>query len=395
MKKVLFLVFWCSVCLSEENNPVSAAISSDVTPILKAETTASIPESEKKKDFIKSAEFAGDFRYRHQSIKQGLNQSRPVNRIMFRAGHVISLQEDLKMTYRLMTGTSNNSGNNTLGDSKSPGAPRQSIGLDQAFATYTPVKQLSLFIGKQPQFFTTAGKNQVLLDRDIALEGVGAQSKFKVFDEKVDFGINAGTFWIREKYDDTFGEDLTDSFLNTAQVLLSTKKNDFKFTIGYGIFSYTSVKDDKPTSFLVGATNSKGNTLDLLGNYQWQYELIQNQIEIKWNHKDLEIALFAETLENTSADLANRAMITGASVGWKQFSATMLNQKIESDAVMAMYTDSDFSDGQTNSEGTILSLSYKFNKNASLSYSEYVNKQSVDILSTDYRRSHMDLSISF
>lgn len=395
MKKVIFLIFWCSVCLSEEMNQTSVAVSTDSTIVLKTEKTLSPPESEKKKDFIKSAEFAGDFRYRHQSVKQGLNQSRPVNRIMFRAVHVITLQEDLKMTYRLMTGTSNNSGNNTLGDSKSPGAPRQAIGLDQAFVTYAPIKQLNLFIGKQPQFFTTAGKNQVLLDRDIALEGIGAQSKFKAFDEKVDFNLNAGTFWIREKYDDTFGEDLTDSFLNTAQIIISTKQNDFKLTAGYGIFSYTSVKDDKPTSFLVGATNAKGNTLDLLGNYQWQYELIQNMVEIKWNHKDLEIALFAESLENTSADFANHAMITGASVGWKQLIISLLNQKIESDAVMAMYTDSDFSDGQTNSEGTILSFSYKLNENASLSYSEYVNKQSVDILPTDYRRSHMDLSISF
>lgn len=388
MKKIILLTLLCSVSFSQEKNQTSAVVSMDLTVV-------AVPEPEKKKEFVKSVDFTGDFRYRQQSIKQGLNQSRPVNRIMFRAGHVIGLQDDLKMTYRLMTGTANNSGNNTLGDSKTPGAPRQSIGLDQAFAAYAPVKQLSLYIGKQSQLFTTVGKNQVLLDRDIALEGLGAQSKFKGFGEKVDFTLNAGTFWIREKYDDTFGEDLTDSFLNTAQAVVSMKKSDFRLTAGYGIFSYTAIKEDKPTSFLVGATTAKGNTLDLLGNYQWQYELIQNFVELKWSPNDFEVAVFFEAIENTSADIDNRAVISGGTISWKQLSLSLLKQKVESDAVMAMYTDSDFADGQTNSEGAILSLVYKFNKNASLSYTEYKTQQSVNILPVDYLRSHIDLTINF
>ncbi len=346
-------------------------------------------------EFVKSYETFGDLRYRQQNLKISENQDRPTQRLMFRLGQNILVQDDLKLTYRLMTGTSNVSGNNTLGDAKTPGAPRQSFGLDQAFANYSSAKSLNLFIGKMPQFFTTAGKNQIILDRDISLEGLGLQSKFKFYGDHLGLNISAGSFVMREKYDDTFGEDLTDTNLNVAQIIFSGQENDFKLNIGYGIFSYTAIKDDKPTSYLVGATNAKGNTLDILGNYQSQYELIQNLIEIKWTPKNFEFSMFIENIKNTAAEDFNKAIAYGASVTWQKLTVTYLNQKIENDAVFAMFTDSDFADGQTNSEGTILSIQYKLNKNANLGYAEYKNKQSIDTLPTDYRRRHIDLTFSF
>ncbi len=398
MFKFLFILFLNVQIVAQEGAPPSVVTNSSLpadTENINLAKKIVNPIVEKKSDFLKSADLFGDLRYRQQNLKIGENQDRPVQRLMFRVGHAIQVQDDLKLTYRFMTGTSNVSGNSTIGDSKTPMAPRQSIGLDQAFANYSPVKVLNFFIGKMPQFFATAGKNQIILDRDIALEGLGLQFKEKFVDHKIHISLNAGSFVVREKYDDTFGEDLTDSNLNIAQAALSFEKNEFKLNIGHGIFSYTAIKDDKPTSYAVGATSAKGNTLDLLGNYQWQYEIVQNMVEFKWSPKNFEISAFAESLKNTAADHLNTAQLYGASLVWKKITISYINQKIENDAVMAMYTDSDFSDGQTNSEGTILSISYKFNKNASLGYAEYKNKQSIDTLPVDYRRRHIDLTLSF
>ncbi len=398
MFKCVCILFLSAQIVAQENAVKSVVASSDPSTaleILNVVQTVVNPPVEKKADFLKSAELFGDLRYRQQNLKIGENQDRPVQRLMFRVGHAVQVQDDLKLTYRFMTGTSNVSGNNTLGDAKAPMAPRQSIGLDQAFGNYSPLKNLNLFIGKMPQFFTTAGKNQIILDRDIALEGLGLQFKEKFLENKINIQLNAGSFVVREKYDDTFGEDLTDSNLNVTQIILSTEKNEFKLNIGYGIFSYTAIKDDKPASYLVGATTAKGNTLDLLGNYQWQYEIVQNMVELKWSPKIFEVSLFAENIKNSAADNLNTAQLYGAALVWKKITVSYINQKIENDAVMAMYTDSDFSDGQTSSEGTILSISYKFNKNASLGYSEYKNKQSIDTMPVDYRRRHVDLTLSF
>lgn len=393
--KILLAFMYSSIVFSQTAPVATESSSSDATKAVQIETAEIKKTETPKSDFLKTAELFGDLRYRSQSIKQGDNQARPIQRLMFRGGHQIQVQDDLKLTYRLMTGTSNNSGNVTLGDAKTPSSPRQTIGLDQAFAKYSPIKSTSVFIGKMPQFFYTAGKNQIILDRDISLEGFGLQNKNTFYKDLIELNLNMGSFIVREKYDDTFAQDLTDSNLNVIQAHVIFKKDDLKLIAAYGIFSFTSIKDDKPSTYLVGATNSKGNTLDILGNYQWQYEMVQNSVELKWSAKPYEAAIFFEDIKNTAADTKNKAQVLGANLGYKKISITYLNQKIESDAVFALLTDSDFSDGQTNSEGSVITVSYKFNDNASLSYSEYKNKQAVDLVSNDYRRTHLDLTFIF
>lgn len=393
--KFLFVYMYSSIVFSQTAPAIGEISSTDTTKAIQIEAVENKKIELPKTDFLKTAELFGDLRYRSQSIKLGDNQARPVQRLMFRGGHQIQVQDDLKLTYRLMTGTSNNSGNVTLGDAKTPSSPRQTIGLDQAFAKYSPFKSTSFFIGKMPQFFYAAGKNQIILDRDISPEGFGLQNKNTFYKDQTELNLNIGSIIIREKYDDTFAEDLTDSNLNIVQAQVAFKKDDFRLIVAYGIFSFTSIKDDKPSTYLVGATNSKGNTLDILGNYQWQYEIIQNSIEFKWSSKPFEVAIFFEDVRNSAADTKNKAQVSGLNLGYKKLSITYLNQKIESDAVFALLTDSDFSDGQTNSEGSITTVSYKFNDNAALSYSEYKNKQAVDLVSNDYRRTHLDLTFAF
>jgi hypothetical protein len=395
LKYVFISTLFLSVSVfAQDNNQVSTLLSSDLSNVSKNETVSASP-TEIKTEFLKSSELFGNLRYRQQYVKTGVNEDRPVQRMMFRVGHHIQVQDDLKLTYRLMTGTSNVSGNNTLGDQKTPMAPRQSIGLDQAFANYTPIKDLKLFIGKMPQFFATAGKNQIILDSDIALEGFGLQYSTGIGDQ-FNVALNGGSFVVREKYDNTFGTDLTDSNLNIAQIVLSAETNNFKVNLGHGIYSYTGVKNEEPGFYSVGATNSaKGNTLDLLQHFQWQYEIIENLIEVNWSPKNFKVSVFAGNITNTAADTLNSAQAYGASLSWKKVTVSYINQKIESDAVLAFYTDSDFSDGQTDSEGSILSITYKFNKNASMGYSEYQNKQAVSTLPVDYRRRHIDLMFTF
>lgn len=350
-------------------------------------------------DFVASNKFSGDFRYRHQETKDNQKEKRRVHRIMFRIGQTFQIQSDLKFTYRLMTGTSNNSGNTSIGDksANTQGSPRYGIGLDQAFMAYVPDTDLTLFLGKMPQFFQSAGKNQIILDRDITPEGLGAQYMYVFIEKTLDSTLNLASLWVREKYDDSFGEDQTDSFLNVAQVVVNYKfYSDYSTNIGLGLYSYTAIKDGKPNDFTVQSTpDFKGNTADLLSNYLNNYEISQKFLELKWAKKPFEVTLFTEFIENTSADTLNKANVTGVAFGYNKFSLSYMKQTIENDSVLAIYTNSDFANGQTDSRGTIIQAGYKINKNAALNYSVYDAERMVSSLSTKFVLSQLDLTISF
>ena len=387
MKKQIQIITLFNLLISMTAMAQTNATSSDVTTT-SAKVEESIPE------FVKSAETAGDLRYHQQQVKQDVNDIRNIQRLRFRLGQTFKIQPDLKVTYRLMTGTSATSGNVTLGDSKTPGAPRQSIGLDRAFAVYNPADNWTLQIGKMPQIQNHPGNNQTFLDSNVAPEGYSINYKSTVTSD-IQMNLVGGSFWIREKYDDAFGEDLTDSMLNLAQFELQTKLSITKINLYYAVFSYTDLRYDKPASFVAGATSAKGNTLDINGNYQWQYEVQQLGAEFKFDFKPVELSIYAEQLQNQSADDKNKALIYGAGIKYKNWSLQWADKKIESDSVFALYTESDFADGQTNAKGQTLSVQYKFNKNAQISYAQSIAQQNYDILPVDYKRSTVDLVVSF
>lgn len=370
----------------------------------KAQNTASASETTavaaiEKTEFTPSNKFSGDFRYRHQALKDNQKEERRVHRIMLRIGQTFQIQSDLKFTYRLMTGSSANSGNTSIADksANTHGSPRYSIGLDQAFAAYNPETDLTLFIGKMPQFFYSAGKNQVILDRDITPEGLALQYKYVFIEKKLDATLNLASLWVRERYDDSFGEDQTDSFLNVAQALVSYKMpNDFSLVAGYGMYSYTNIKDSKPNDITVQSTaDFKGNTADLLSKYLYNYEITQTLLEIKWAKKPVEVTVFAELIENTAANNLNKAHLTGISLGYDKYSISYIDQVIESDSVLAIYTSSDFANGQTDSRGHILQIGYKMNKNAALIYTVNKSERAVSTFPADHQLSQLDLTISF
>ncbi|WP_409477181.1 putative porin [Pseudobdellovibrio sp. HCB154] len=350
-------------------------------------------------EFTPSNKFSGDFRYRHQETKDNSKQTRRVHRLMLRVGQTFQIQSDLKFTYRLMTGNNNNSGNTTIADggTSTQGSPRYAIGLDQAYVTYLPEKNLSLFLGKMPQFFYTAGKNQVILDRDIAPEGLGVQYRELFLEKALELNLNLASLWVREKYNSTAGEDLTDSFLNVAQATLNYKINsDFSTQLGLGTFAYTDIKGSKPNDLTVQtAPDFKGNTADGSGNYLNGYEILQTSAEIKWVKSPFDVSLFFEHLKNNEADSLNEAQIFGLVFSYEKFSLSVMRQTIESDAVLAIYTSADQAGGVANSRGNVILLGYKLNKNAVINYSLYDFEKNVETSPTDFKVSHLDLTISF
>lgn len=398
MKFGLFSLILVAAVFAKAQTPAATPSETKAASEMPAPAPAvatSVAEVAPKKETPKEEpfQFFGDFRYRQQMETQAPKQQRSIQRIQARFGLTSQLHEDLKVTLRLMTGSSANSGNQTLGDEKSPGMPRRNFGLDQAFFDYKPLSVLNIYGGKMPQPLTFAGKNQMLLDRDITLEGLGLKYSQPLSDEW-SFFTQGGMFWVRENYDSQFGEEQTDNFLNAIQIGAQWKKQDWTVLFGVGSFSYTDLKDNPPANITSGATGN-GNTLDINGNYPTNFDIEQAFIEVKKKFDSLDVSAFYETLKNKDAETLNKAHAYGLIAAYKAWSLTWTQEEVQKDAVLGVFTDSDFGGGLTSTRGQVWSVAYKITKKVQVQYTVFKNENSIDTIPMDYDRTHIDLLMTF
>lgn len=146
----------------------------------------------------------------------------------------------------------------------------------------------------------------------------------------------------------------------------------------------------------MSAGKSNGNTLTALGVYQWNYEIQQGSLELKWKRDDLGASVYFEVAKNAAAKDHENAHAVGAQVVWDRWTLGLANINVDADAVLALFTDSDFAGGQTASRGTVASLSYKLNSNVSFAGTVHAQTRARNTAAAEtYDRSHLDISISF
>lgn len=343
--------------------------------------------------------FGGDLRLRYQRIADGLQSERAIPRLQARFGTTVELNSELRAQLRLMTGNDAASGNVSLGDRSALPSARRTLGLDLAFVEYGPREELRLLGGRMPGPFQFGGRSQLLLDRDIALEGVAAKS-FVDLEDGHRLMLNAGGFILREQFDDGgMNRDETDNMLYGAQLIYRYEAKDrVTITAGLGQFGFTAMKDVATSggSPKTVPYPARGNSVDANLLYANNFDDQQAFLEAKTKIGPVEAGMFQEVLTNTSADALNKATATGFTLAWKPVTFTYAVQKIEKDAVVGLLTDSDFANGNTSADGTVWSLSWAVSKQLALSYSEWKNRYAIETATpTDFRRSHLDLQVSF
>lgn len=337
--------------------------------------------------------FFGGFRLRHQSEKVSTQDERKLVRMQAQLGVNVLVQDDLTATLRLMTGSGANSGNQTLGDT--PQMARRGFGLDQAFFEYRPLSLFKLYGGKMPGPFYAVGKNQVLLDRDITPEGVAVKYQQTFGAHQV--LINTGGFYLKENYDSTFGQDQSDNMFYGAQLGYRLAVDSWHLLIGGSQYGFTSLKDTSPATLMKDtAATARGNSTEATGNYANNYDIREYFAEIKGKVAFVDIGVHYAVFNNIDVDVLNKADSYGLSVGIKPVTLSFTSQKIEKDAVFALLTDSDFAGGEVSSRGTVVALSWALSSKANLTYTQWINQSAIETTTpVDYRRSHLDLGLSF
>lgn len=338
--------------------------------------------------------WSGDIRVRMQNEKNGDNESRTSPRIRVRIGMASQLSESLKAELRLASAKSNRSSNQTLGDSTEPGSRRRYLGLDLAYAEYSPYSFFKLYAGRIPQVHYRPGGSQILLDEDIALEGASAVLDYGIAERwKVFLGLGSAKF--RENYDTYYSEDTSDNDFNWGQTGVAWEDSSFKIIAGAGFFNYTSVEGKLFSDLTVGGSSS-GNSEGLTpGTFKYPFLARQYFVEGSVKLGSLQYGLFAEQIENREAADQNKAWWLGGSLTAKSWDSQVAYAQVNKDSVPGVFTNSDFAGGTTDSYGWVVAGRYKPSKGVSIRLTEFINHTQGSRLNKEYLRTHLDLQASF
>jgi hypothetical protein len=188
-----------------------------------------------------------------------------------------------------------------------------------------------------------------------------------------------------------------DSLLLGLQGGLKFKFSDGKahFLGGFGYFDYTNT-EGYPTFF--NTEKSYGNTVDQDGNYLFDYNELEVFFELVFKAGNFPLSLFGDYVNNIAADADNKGWLVGFSAGKAgkpgSYDFNYNYRNLEKDAIVGMFTDSDFIGGGTDGKGHKLGFTYQLAKGAQAAVTYLLNKKGVDN-GRDYHRLHLALKFKF
>jgi hypothetical protein len=337
----------------------------------------------------------GDLRIRGALESKETVEDRFKAQIRARFGVEAMVDPELKGMIRLATSKSNRSGNQGLGDPSEPGSPRRTIGIDLAFAEWTPMGLVKVDIGRIPQNQIKVGGSQILLDDDLALEGFSATAE-PVLTDSMKLHLNAGSDWIRENYDSYYSVKNADNMINWAQLALDAKISETdSILIGAGFHAFTSLQGMAFSDLSVGGA-SFGNTEKPAGIVKNEY--LAREFFAQWKAPlgSMISTVSIQHILNTSTTDPNRAWWASWNVAEPHVWDIQLSfAVVETDAVPGVFTDSDFANGSVDSAGFIISSRWFIGRRLQLRLTQYLNHVERTTRNLQYLRTHLDLSASF
>lgn len=357
---------------------------------------------ERKPVWTDRVQINGDLRYRYEYIDDERNDTdRNRNRVRARIGIVAEVNDTLDVGFKLSTGEVVEANGKDEGDPVSNNQTLtnawslKNIWLSEAYADWHPTQAPGLHIiaGKMHRPFITPVSSELVWDSDVYPEG-GALTYQKTLDSTT-LMANAYGFWVIER------GGRGDSGLFGLQGALKQEFiafGDKAYVMGgASYYDYGNVEGEK---FFVGG-KSFGNTTDASGTmFAEDFDLLNIFGEFGWRLRNMPVAVFADFVNNLSADREDTGWSVGAKLGkaaapgsWEM---RYLYKEIEQDAVFGTFTDSDFGGGGTDSEGHEINLVYQLARNWRLAASLFFNDVDVEAKPTeDYTRVQLDTIFKF
>jgi Putative porin len=340
--------------------------------------------------------FGGDLRYRYEIFDvQYVDRDRERDRIRARFNANFRVNDTITGRIGIATGGPDpRSSNQTLTDQNS----RKDFELDTAYVIWAPTQALKITAGKQPYAWTRTGS--LFYDNDINLEGVSVNYATGNF--------FAATFydWLAERalsFNNVTTGTNTDSIMFGAQLGYRIPFSDaVRLTLGASYFDFDGV--DGYNAFFGGA--SFGNTtLTASGNSQncaralaagtlclaSDFNIIEGSADLTASLAGKPLRFFIDYAQNQEAEIntaAQEKLDTAYAVGIQYGAAAaakgtwevgLLYQHVEKDALFGQLFDSDFGDGNTDTQGYVLRGGYTVARNWTLNATLFLNTLGVDV----------------
>ncbi len=340
------------------------------------------PVSAQEESWVDRIKFKGDVRIRHERIDEDGEEDRARMRFRTRFGLSAKVSDDVKFVFQLATGGENPvSTNQTFDD----GFSTKDIGVDLAYVDWKIGDGLNAYGGKMKNPLFKAGGVPLIWDGDLNPEG------FAVKYTSGNFFGTAGGFSVEER------SSTDDSLLYVVQAGMKFPLSDaMSLTAGIGYFSYSDTIGNSP--FYNGS--AKGNSVDLNGDYIYDYRNTEVFAELSTKVGDWPLKVYAHATQNSDAPAEDTGFAVGAKLGSAKNDGEMefswTYQDIEADSVIGTFSDSDFGGGGTDSDGHMLKGKYAVSKKIFLGGTLFLN--SVDRFQGtehDYNRLQLDVEFKF
>ena len=348
-------------------------------------------------DWWETIKVKGDFRYRHEMIDKETKDVHHRQRIRARLGIYGTVSPYTKVGIQLATGSDDPvSTNQTLDGAFST----KQVGVDLAYfdASHPGLPGFKLVAGKLKNPFFMPGKSELIWDSDWNPEG-GAVTYTKESDG-FDLILTGAGFWIDER---SSGDD---SFLGAGQAVGRIKFNDKKLSLAFGgsFFNYVNAQGYEP---FFDHEDAMGNSTveivideDTVGVYSQGYELVELFGEVNHKFESTPVTVMFDYVTNGAADSLNSGWLAGLRLGKAKkpgsWQVRYLYRNLETDAVLGMFSDSDFRGGGTDAKGHEFGGAVQLADNTTFIASYFINEIGLEAdATTEFNRLQIDLQLKF
>jgi hypothetical protein len=342
------------------------------------ETAPALAEPEKKEsswtDHIK---LKGDFRYRFEILETKNMEMRYRHRIRARVGVIGQIVDDVEVGVQLATGEDDPVSTNQTLDNAFSTKP---LWLDLGYVKWAPsaTRGIELVAGKMENPFVTVGKSELLWDPDLTPEGIalGYRNGFGM----VEPFVQTVGYYVEERSDER------DSWILGAQggLKLTFLDGILYLLVGAGYIDHTNIEGNE---VYFEATDSKGNSAELSDPtdpgsnllYLYDYNLVESFVELGGKAGPFPWAVFGTTVVNVEAESDNLGWLTGISFGKVKkaldFDVRYIYRQVQKDAVVGIFTDSDFRGGGTDGAGHEWNAGLGLAENVKLAVTYFLNER--------------------
>jgi len=360
------------------------------------------------KNWTDTVVLKGDMRYRYESIMDdskkdadGNTINRQRERIRARLGAEAKPADDLKVGIELSTGQNDPvSGNQTEGN----GFQKDDMKLNLAYIEWSALPSDSTseakFIGgKMKNPFINV--SDLIWDNDLTPEGLAF--KGQMGSDQVTLLGNAASLWVKERSgenDDTMlyaGQGAVKiQFVPEVYLLAGVSYYGYDNVEGNDVFDW----ENKNNSY--GNSTTKGSVSGGVTNkaYKYDYTPVEYFTELNiW--AGIPISLFGQMVSNDKVDELNNGFLYGVTLGKAKnkgsFEVGYAYAKLEKDAVLGAFTDSDRWGGGTDGQSHKILAKYQLTKNLQIGATYFMGEKTIsdDSKTADYDRLQVDLVAAF